>query len=418
MKQFIWGAASGVACTLALAAFAADVPAAYKDIDRFAEAFQRVRANYVHEIGTAELVDKAISGMASALDPHSSYMNAKAYADAQSATRPQSGGAGLTLTSELGTLRVVSPIDGGPAAAAGIRSGDYILAIDGQITQGLDLAAGIALLRGPTGSQITLTTLRGLSQKPQTITLTRQLVQSAPVSFEARGNVGYIRLTGFDMSVSGELRKAVRTLKREIGPALKGYILDLRDNPGGLLDACINVGDEFLESGNIVSARGRNTQDTQRYDARGSDIAEGKPIIVLVNEGTASGSEIVAGALQDNKRATVIGMKTFGMGTIQTIIPIETGGALRLTTAEFYTPLDHAIQATGIMPDILVSQYAAADDQPYRPSEAMLRGHFEAKGPVGGQIAGPVVRPEPGNTPGDFQLAYALERMNAPVPKP
>ena len=312
-----------------------------------------MRANYVRPVQDSELIDAAIQGMVSSLDPHSSYMDTKAYGDMQITTHGQFGGVGIEVTQEDGLIKVISPIDGTPAAKAGIKSGDRIAAIDGTSIQGLALNDAIDKMRGPVGAKITLTILREGEKKPFDVTLERATVSVDATTWRREGDIGYIRMPGFNEQTASGLEKGVRDLKKQIGPGIKGYVLDLRNNPGGLLDQAIQVSDDFLTGGEVVSTRGRHPEDTQRYDAKGGDITDGKPVVVLINAGTASASEIVSGALQDHKRATIIGMTSFGKGSVQTIIPLgEGGGALRLTTARYFTPSGHSIQAQGILPDI------------------------------------------------------------------
>jgi carboxyl-terminal processing protease len=406
----------GAAITLLPALGAADM-GAYRQLDLFSDAFERVRANYVRPVQDGELIDNAIQGMVSALDPHSSYMDAKSFADMQIQTKGEFGGLGIEVTMEDGLIKVVSPIDDTPAAKAGIKPGDFIAAIDNAPVQGMALNDAITKMRGPAGSKITLTILRNGAKKPFDLTLTRAIVQVDSVKWRREGDVAYIRLTGFNEQTDPGLQKAVRDLKKQIGAGLKGYVLDLRNNPGGLLDQAISVSDDLLNSGEIVSTRGRHAEDTQRYDAKAGDITGGKPIVVLINGGTASASEIVAGALQDHRRATVLGMTSFGKGSVQTVIPLgEGGGALRLTTARYYTPSGHSIQARGIIPDIAVAQGEEDDQLPkvIRPSEADLPGHLLGeKGLKGDKV--PPIRPAPGKKYDDFQLSYALDLLRGKV---
>jgi carboxyl-terminal processing protease len=406
----------GAAITLLPALGAADM-GAYRQLDLFSDAFERVRANYVRPVQDGELIDNAIQGMVSALDPHSSYMDAKNFADMQIQTKGEFGGLGIEVTMEDGLIKVVSPIDDTPAAKAGIKPGDFIAAIDNAPVQGMALNDAITKMRGPAGSKITLTILRNGAKKPFDLTLTRAIVQVDSVKWRREGDVAYIRLTGYNEQTDPGLQKAVRDLKKQIGAGLKGYVLDLRNNPGGLLDQAISVSDDLLNSGEIVSTRGRHAEDTQRYDAKAGDITGGKPIVVLINGGTASASEIVAGALQDHRRATVLGMTSFGKGSVQTVIPLgEGGGALRLTTARYYTPSGHSIQARGIIPDIAVAQGEEDDQLPkvIRPSEADLPGHLLGeKGLKGDKV--PPIRPAPGKKYDDFQLSYALDLLRGKV---
>ena len=404
----------GIALGVLSAAQGANDLTAYRQLDLFSDAFERVRANYVRPVQDGELIDAAIQGMVSDLDPHSSYMNAKSYGDMQITTHGQFGGVGIEVTQEDGLIKVISPIDGTPAAKASIKSGDRIAAINGTSIQGLPLNDAIDKMRGPVGAKITLTILREGEKKPFDVTLERAIVQVDATTWRKEGDIGYIRMPGFNEQTASGLEKAVRELKKQIGPALKGYVLDLRNNPGGLLDQAIQVSDDFLTGGEVVSTRGRHAEDTQRYDAKGGDITDGKPIVVLINAGTASASEIVSGALQDHKRATVIGVTSFGKGSVQTIIPLgEGGGALRLTTARYFTPSGHSIQAQGIVPDIAVSQ----GDDPneamrklIRPSEAELPGHLVGE-PLAKKL-GPVIKPAPDKKYDDFQLSYALDLLH------
>jgi carboxyl-terminal processing protease len=397
-----------------------DDTSAYQALDLFGEAFERVRADYVHEVDDSELINAAINGMVSSLDPHSSYMDPKEFADMQAQTSGEFGGLGLEVTEEDGFVKVVTPIDDTPASRAGIKTGDYISAIDGTSIQGMPLDEAISRMRGPENSEITLTVLRAGEKKPLQITLTRAIITVESVKYEKKGDIGYIRITSFSEKTDSGVKKAVAELKKEIGPGLRGYIIDLRNDPGGLLDQAIAVSDDFLSGGEVVSTRGRKPEDTQRYNARPGDITGGKPILVLINEGTASASEIVAGALQDHKRATIVGVTSFGKGSVQTIIPLggQHGGALRLTTARYYTPSGRSIQATGIAPDIAVSNLTAKEqaeaDQFATRTEASLAGHLDAEG-AQRNTRMPTVRPEEGKKYDDFQLAYALDRLDGKV---
>ncbi|HEY0105213.1 MAG TPA: S41 family peptidase [Rhizomicrobium sp.] len=422
------GAAAGFVVALGIlpAAHGANDLSTYRQLDLFTDAFERVRANYVRPVEDSVLIDAAIEGMVSNLDPHSSYMDAKAFADMQIQTKGEFGGIGIEVTMENGLVKIISPIDNTPGAKAGLKAGDYIAAINGQSVQGLNLNDAIDRMRGAAGTKITLTILRtgekSAPKKPFDVTLTRAVVAVDEVRWHREGDVGYIRMPGFNENTSGGLETAVRDLKRQIGPGLKGYILDLRNNPGGLLDQAVRVSDDMLTSGEVVSTRGRHPDDTQRYDASPGDITDGKPVIVLINAGTASASEIVAGALQDHHRATILGMTSFGKGSVQTILPLsEGGGALRLTTARYYTPSGHSIQAQGIIPDVPVAE-GDEDDVPKiaRPSEADLPGHLAGE-PVAKKTQ-TIVRP-PANAPKngadgkpyDFQLVYALQLLHGKV---
>jgi carboxyl-terminal processing protease len=404
----------GLALSVLPQAHGANEMNAYRQLDLFSDAFERVRANYVRPVKDSELIDAAIQGMVSNLDPHSSYMDAKQYGDMQVTTKGQFGGVGIEVTQEDGLIKVISPIDGTPASRAGIKSGDRIAGIDGSSIAGLALNDAIDKMRGPAGSKITLTILREGEKKPFDVTLVRAIVSVDAATWRREGDIGYIRMPGFNEQTAEGLERAVRDLKKQIGPGLKGYVLDLRNNPGGLLDQAIQVSDDFLTSGEIVSTRGRHADDTQRYDAKSGDITDGKPVVVLINAGTASASEIVSGALQDHKRATIIGMTSFGKGSVQTIIPLGEGrGALRLTTARYYTPSGHSIQAQGIIPDIQVAQGDEASvPKLARPSEADLRGHLLGEPIPATRANAPVIKPAPGKKYDDFQLSYAEDLLH------
>jgi carboxyl-terminal processing protease len=409
------GVAAGFAAALMLfpVAHGANDHSAYRQLDLFSDAFERVRTDYVRPVDDSELVSSAIEGMVSALDPHSSYMDAKAYADMQIQTKGEFGGLGLEVTMEEGLVKVISPMDDTPAAKAGIKTGDFIAAIDGTPIQGMALNDAIVKMRGKEGTKVTLTILRNGAKKPFDVALTRAIIQVALVRFHRDGDVGYIRVPSFDEQTTPGLEHAIRELKRQIGPGLKGYVIDLRNNPGGLLDQAVSVSGDFIASGEIVSTRGRRPDDAAHYDARGRDLTDGKPVVVLINGGTASASEIVAGALQDHKRATILGMTSFGKGSVQTIIPLgEGGGALRLTTARYFTPSGHSIQAQGIIPDVAVAQGDEAETAPKveRPSEADLPGHLAPEDAAKKQ-APTVIHPPAGKKIDDFQLSYALDLL-------
>jgi carboxyl-terminal processing protease len=429
MKHFVsagLGVTAGFFTALALfpAAQAADVGS--RGLDLFREAFQRVRADYVRPVKDNELISAAISGMVSSLDPHSSYMDPKETADMQIQTTGRFGGIGLEVTEENGLLKVVSAMDDTPAAHAGIKGGDFISAIDGVNLQGMPISDAVEKMRGPDRSQVTLTVLRTGEKQPFQLTMTRAVIPVQSVKAEVKGDVGYIRITSFSENADAGVRKAIADFNAKVGPNLRGYVIDLRNNPGGLLDQAIRVSSDFLSSGVVVSTRGRNPEDTERFDVKGNgDLTGGKPIEVLVNGGTASAAEILAGALQDNQRATVIGETSFGKGSVQTIIPLggRDGGALRLTTARYYTPSGRSIQAIGIKPDVAVSNWTvaeAADAKNQWRSEASLPGHLE---PESGLKRSEIVsmRPDEPKKYDDFQLAYALDRLDgklAPDGKP
>jgi carboxyl-terminal processing protease len=389
------GAAAGAAMALvatqphmifagasAKAAAAADT---YRQLNLFGDVFERVRADYVEKPNDSKLIETAINGMLAGLDPHSSYMDAKSFRDMQVQTRGEFGGLGIEVTMEDGLIKVVAPIDDTPAAKAGILANDLITKLDDEQVQGLTLNQAVEKMRGPVNTKIRLTIMRKGAAKPIEVTITRDIIRVRSVRSHVEGDdVGYIRLTQFNEQTTEGLKKAIADIKAKVSDnKLKGYILDLRNNPGGLLDQAISVSDSFLQKGEIVSTRGRNAEETQRFNARPGDLTGNKPVIVLINGGSASASEIVAGALQDHKRATLVGTRSFGKGSVQTIIPLGSGnGALRLTTARYYTPSGRSIQAKGITPDIKVLQDVPDElkTKTDTKGEASLRGHLKATG--------------------------------------
>ncbi|HUI14240.1 MAG TPA: S41 family peptidase [Xanthobacteraceae bacterium] len=356
----------------------------YRQLELFGKAFEVVRRDYVEKPDDKKLIASAVNGMVSGLDPHSNYMDAKSFGDMQVETSGQFGGLGMQVTMEKGHVKVVSPIDDTPAAKAGILAGDIITRIDDQVITGLPLNEVVTKLRGSPGSSVKLEIQRANAAQPIEKTLTREIIKVRSVRSRVEGaDVGYIRITEFNNLAGDELKEAIKQISAQI-PAdhLKGYILDLRNNPGGLLDQAVAVSNAFLKSGEIVAIRGRNSSEDQRFYARPHDLTNGKPLIVLINGGSASASEIVSGALQDQKRATIIGTRSFGKGSVQTIIPLGVGnGALRLTTARYYTPSGRSIQAEGITPDIKVEQQVPQNLQGDAGfSEANLPGHLKASG--------------------------------------
>jgi carboxyl-terminal processing protease len=345
-----------------------------------------VRSDYVDKTEDSKLLNAAIDGILKSLDPHSSYMDAKSYSDMQATTSGQFGGLGMQVNMEDGALKVVSPIDDTPAARAGVLAGDVINEVDGAPIKGLTLTQAVEKLRGSPGTQVRLEIVRKGKDAPINLTLVREIIKVSSVRQQLEGNdVGYVRITQFTGRVADDLKQAIQTLSANTPPdQLKGYVLDLRNNPGGLLDQAVRVAGAFLTSGEIVSIRGRDPSEVQHFNAAPGDLINGKPLIVLINGGSASASEIVAGALQDQKRATIVGSRTFGKASVQTIIPLGQGnGALRLTTARYYTPSGHSLQAQGVKPDIEVLQdvpkEVADRDLPVR-SEANLPGHLKAEG--------------------------------------
>jgi carboxyl-terminal processing protease len=328
----------------------------YEQLNLFGDVFERVRSSYVEPVTDDKLIESAINGMLSSLDPHSSYMNAKDFADMQVQTKGEFGGLGIEVTMQDGLVKVVTPMDGTPAAAAGIQSGDLISGIDGDPVMGLTLNDAVEKMRGEVGSSIKLMIIRG-SKDPFEVTLKRAVIAVKSVRWELEdGNIGYVRISSFSEKTDSGLRDAIAKLKDATKGQMTGLVLDLRNNPGGLLDQAINVSDDFLDKGEIVSTRGRNPDEAQRWNAEPGDLMDGKPIIVLINGGSASASEIVSGALQDHHRAILLGTRSFGKGSVQSVIPIANHGAIRLTTARYYTPSGRSIQAKGIDPDLLVEE--------------------------------------------------------------
>src|ERR1700742_1325668 len=357
----------------------------YAQLNLFGNVFERIRADYVEKPDDGKLIEGAINGMVSSLDPHSRYMNEAAWRDMQETTHGEVGGLGIEVTMEDGLVKVVSPMDGTPAARAGIMSGDFITYIDGDAVQGLTLEQAVKKMKGPVHTTTKLMIERKGADKPIDVSLEREIIQVKPVSFHTDGgDIGYIRISSFNEQTEDGLKNAITDILKQIPQdKLAGYILDLRNNPGGLLDQAVDVSGTFLARGEVVSTRGRSPEETQRYTAKGGDITKGKKLIVLINGGSASASEIVAGALHDHKRATLIGTRSFGKGSVQTIIPLGTGnGALALTTARYFTPSGHSIQAKGVTPDIEVLQ-DVPDELKARSdtkSEATMRGHLSAEG--------------------------------------
>jgi carboxyl-terminal processing protease len=407
--------AMGVLYSAGIPAQAAGI-STYKELAIFGDVFERVRAQYVTPPDEQKLIEAAISGMLSSLDPHSSYMNAQDAADMQTQTRGEFGGLGIEVTMDNDLVKVITPIDDTPAAKAGVLSGDLISAIDGADVRGLTLEQAVDKMRGEVGSPIKLTILRKGADKPIDIEVKRAIIAVQAVKWRVEkaddGDVGYMRIISFTEKTFPDLEKAFDKIKEQVPEdKLKGYVLDLRLNPGGLLDQAINVSDAFLERGEIVSTRGRNPEETRRFNAGPGDLADQKPVIVLVNGGSASASEIVAGALQDLHRATVVGTRSFGKGSVQTIIPLGDAGALRLTTALYYTPSGKSIQGTGITPDITVEQPLPDDlkGKLRTEGESSLRGHIQGQSETdsgSGSIA--YVPPDEKD---DIQLNYALDLL-------
>ena len=363
---------------IASAAWAANSDT-YRQLNLFGDVFERVRSEFVEEVTDEELIRAAVEGMLQTLDPHSSYMPPRDFKDMQVQTRGEFGGLGIEVTMENGLVKVVSPIDDTPASRAGILSGDMISHIDGEQVLGLTLSEAVERMRGPIDSEITITVLRESEPAPFDVHLVRNVVKIRSVRWRREDDVGYVRITSFTEQTQDGLREGIAKLRHEIGDRMKGLVLDLRNNPGGLLDQAISVSDSFLDKGEIVSTRGRRSDSAQRYNAELGDLTDGLPMVVLINSGSASASEIVAGALQDHRRAVVLGTRSFGKGSVQTIIPLPGNGAMRLTTARYYTPSGRSIQATGIEPDITVERTlleAVEDSDQGRESD--LRGALDA----------------------------------------
>jgi len=356
----------------------------YEQLDLFGDIFERIRAQYVEDVDEAALIEAAIDGMLTSLDPHSSYLSPEDAADMREATRGEFGGLGIEVTQEEGFVKVVSPIDGTPASEAGIEAGDFITAVDGENLLGLTLDEALEYLRGPVGSEVIITVVRESEIEPFDVSIIRDTIKLTAVRTRTEGKAVVLRVTTFNAQTFPNLEEGLKEQVEAAGGIenVDGFIIDLRNNPGGLLNQAVFVSDAFLDAGEIVSTRGREPQDGERYNATPGDLAEGKPIVVLINGGSASASEIVAGALQDHRRAIIVGTKSFGKGSVQTVIPLQGEGAMRLTTSRYYTPSGRSIQALGISPDIIVEQprrepvdpNAEEEEKPRVRSEADLRG--------------------------------------------
>lgn len=396
----------------------------YEQLDLFGDIFERIRAGYVEDVEEKDLIEAAINGMLTSLDPHSSYLSADDAAAMRVQTRGEFGGLGIEVTQEEGFVKVVSPIDGTPADAAGIMAGDFITSVDGESVLGLTLDDAVDLMRGPVGSEILITVVREGEIEPFEVSIIRDTIKLTAVRHRTEGNAVVLRVTTFNDQTFPNLKDGLEEQVAEAGGIdnIDGVIIDLRNNPGGLLNQAIYVSDAFLDAGEIVSTRGRDPEDGDRFNAQPGDLAEGKPIVVLINGGSASASEIVAGALQDHRRAIVVGTKSFGKGSVQTVVPLAGEGAMRLTTARYYTPSGRSIQALGISPDIIVEQPRPvavdpdAEEETDRPrrSEADLRGSLDNDSLSDDEIsqieedraraeAAAQLRED------DYQLAYAID---------
>jgi carboxyl-terminal processing protease len=403
--------------TTAVVAAPADT---YRNLRVFGDVFDKIRTDYVEEVDETKLIEAAINGMLTSLDPHSGYLDEKSYADMQENTRGEFGGLGMEVTMEDGLVKVVAPIDDTPAARAGIMANDRISQIDDEPVMGLTLSQAVDRLRGEINSKVTLKVLRAGAKEPLEFTLTRETIRVRPVKARAEGDVIYLRLSQFNEQSYDNLRSSIDDITSKIGPdKVKGFVLDLRNNPGGLLEQAIRISDAFLDRGEIVSTRGRDPDEIQRASAKPGDLTKGKPLVVLINGGSASASEIVAGALQDHKRATLIGTRSFGKGSVQTIIPIAATAGVRLTTARYYTPSGRSIQATGIEPDYEVLQDVPDELKGYDQTrgEAGLRGHLRNTTPgEEGKGSSAYVPLDPAK---DLQLKAALDFINTGrIPEP
>ncbi|HET7281318.1 MAG TPA: S41 family peptidase [Sphingomicrobium sp.] len=409
--------------------FAAADTTNYQELEKFMSVYERVKANYVDPVDDKTLIKGAIDGMLAALDPHSSYVEASDFDQLKATTDGNYGGLGLTVSIEDGAVKVIAPTEDTPAWRAGIKAGDYVTHINGELVYGLSLDEAVAKMKGDPGSKVTLTIVRPGRDKPFDVNITRERIELRPVKWEIKDGIGYININTFTGNVGEQTKAALVAIDKATGGHPLGYVVDLRDNPGGLLDQAVDVADDFLDSGEIVSQRGRTKDDIERYYARPGDMAHGLPVIVLTDAGTASASEIVAGALQDHRRAIIMGEKSFGKGSVQTVVQTGPDSALRLTTARYYTPSGRSVQAGGIQPDIDVPQLSDPDYKDRKVvREADLRRHLLAQSTVDDKLLDSDDTPDPRfmMTPAalekqgikDFQLYYALntiKRLAAPT---
>ncbi|WP_377510449.1 S41 family peptidase [Octadecabacter sp. R77987] len=431
MKKFFMAAAVGtIAGAIATTQIAGPLVAqeatrnasVYEQLDLFGDIFERIRAQYVEDVDEAALIEAAIDGMLTSLDPHSSYLSPEDAADMRVQTRGEFGGLGIEVTQEEGFVKVVSPIDGTPADAAGIMSGDFITAVDGASVLGLTLDDAVDLMRGPVGSEIVITVVREGEIEPFDVSIIRDTIKLTAVRSRTEGDTVVLRITTFSDQTFDSMRELLAEQVEEAGGIenVNGLVLDLRNNPGGLLRQAILVSDAFLEAGEIVSTRSRNPEDGERYNANTGDLAEGLPIVVLINGGSASASEIVAGALQDHRRAIVIGTNSFGKGSVQTVMPLRGDGAMRLTTARYYTPSGRSIQALGISPDIIVEQPRRVEESAEEEEQGVFRSEADLRGALDNdslsedeirQIEADRARAEDAAAlrEEDYQLAYAID---------
>ncbi|SHI46001.1 carboxyl-terminal processing protease [Shimia gijangensis] len=394
----------------------------YEQLDLFGDIFERIRAQYVEDVDEGDLIEAAINGMLTSLDPHSSYLSPDDAEDMRVQTRGEFGGLGIEVTQEDGFVKVVSPIDGTPADAAGIEAGDFITHVDGESVLGLTLDQAVEMMRGPVGSEIVITVGREGEPEPFDVSIIRDTIKLTAVRSRTQGNTVVLRVTTFNDQTMVNLEAGLKKQAEELGGMdnVNGIVLDLRNNPGGLLTQAIRVSDAFLEKGEIVSTRGRDPEDGDRYNATPGDLADGKPLVVLINGGSASASEIVAGALQDHRRAIVVGTKSFGKGSVQTVMPLRGNAAMRLTTARYYTPSGRSIQALGVSPDIVVAQPrrvpATEEEEEKRKmrTEADLRGSLDNDSLTEDEIR--QIEEDRAKTEeaaklreDDYQLAYAID---------
>ncbi len=386
----------------------------YQQLNMFGEVYERVRREYVEEVSDKELIEAAIEGMLQSLDPHSSFMNSESFKDMQVQTKGEFGGLGIEVSMEDGFVKVVSPIDDTPAFEAGVQAGDFIIEIDGVSVYGMTLGEAVDQMRGLINTEITIKISRG-DAEPFDIKIIREKIKVQSVKARREGNAAYLRITSFNEKTESGLLKKMKKLKEEIGKDITGVILDLRNNPGGLLTQAVAVSDAFLNRGEIVSTRGRKKRSQQKFTAISGDISDGLPVVILINGGSASASEIVAGALQDHKRAIIMGTTSFGKGSVQTIIPIQRDSAMRLTTARYYTPSGNSIQAKGIVPDIIVKQAKIEELEPFsNRKESDLKGHLE--NPTEGNANLEKIKKENSNTEVenkkiDYQLNRAIDLL-------
>ena len=431
MKKFVMAALGGIATATVIttqvagpliAQEAENSASVYEQLDLFGDIFERIRGQYVEEVESSDLIEAAINGMLTSLDPHSSYLSPDDAADMRVQTRGEFGGLGIEVTQEEGFVKVVSPIDGTPADAAGVEAGDFITHVDGESVLGLNLDEAVEMMRGPVGSEIIITIVREGEVEPFDVTIVRDTIKLTAVRTRTEGATVVLRVTTFNDQTSPGLEEGIAEQVEEAGGIenVNGFVLDMRNNPGGLLTEAIRVSDFFLDKGEIVSTRGRNPEDGDRFNATPGDLAQGKPLVVLINGGSASASEIVAGALQDHRRAIVVGTKSFGKGSVQTVMPLRGDGAMRLTTARYYTPSGRSIQALGVSPDIIVEQPRPPEVSEEEEEDARSRSEADLRGSLNNdslsedevqQIEADRARAEQAAElrEEDYQLAYAID---------